>query len=125
MALTLRVKAGQATFQISDGPMKAEWTLSTAMDEEQLVDALVGMLRYIKRTQPYDGRHLHAVADDVETHLPELPGGVAISKLSRDQLTLAPAPMTWAPAIKPVPLQDSLEAATGNGFELIPPDELD
>jgi len=119
MPLTLRVKAGQAVFSMADGAMKAEWTLTTGMDEEQLVDALVGMLRYVKKEGlAAPERHLHAVADRVEEQLPRSLGAGhdAPPELSA---------MSWKPVVQPKPLDASISQAAASGFEPIPPEEME
>jgi hypothetical protein len=118
VALTLRVKAGRATFAITDGAMKAEWTLTTDMSEEEIFDALLGMMRYVRQQPAVDIRPpLHVV--------PDLPDVIHVQNLTADGPASERPAMTWAPAIQPKPLDASLEAAGANGFELIPDDELD
>lgn len=123
MPLTLRVKAGRATFAMTDGVMKAEWTLTTDMDEDELMDALMGMLRYVRQQPAADTRPpLHVVPDTDDANVAEY---TAHQRLRRDEVSLVPPqPMTWRPAVAPKPLDASIEAAQAGGFELIPDDEM-
>lgn len=112
--LTFSAKAGSAVFSWADGPMKAEWTLKTGATEDEIMQVLASMARFV-RAQPAGAQvidlPLHVVPD------PEPP------VFRQPQET--GSTMTWTPAVKPKPLSDSVEAAAGNGFELIPPDELE
>lgn len=115
--LTFSAKAGQATFSWADGPMKAEWTLKTGATEDEIMQVLASMARFV-RAQPAGAQvidlPLHVVPDP-----PSYGGGLTPPPAT------PPTTMTWTPAVKPKPLSDSVEAAAGNGFELIPPDELE
>lgn len=120
--LRLRTKASSATFHWDEGPMKAQWELTSDMDEEQIMNVLASMVRFVK-AQPAPGQviemPLHVVPDP-------RPDPVEVAYERGYQQGQAPAPsITWAPAVKPVPLEDSLMAAQQSGFEPIPPGELE
>lgn len=119
MALTLRTKAQSAVFSYDDGVMRAEWTLRPDMTEAELLSAMLSVVQFVKK-QPIGGDviHLHAVADHVEEQLP-MPRSLGAGKGAPPELSA----MTWRPAVQPKPLDDSLEAASQNGFELIPEGE--
>lgn len=128
--LSLRSKAGFATFSWSDGPMKAEWVLRDGMTEEEIMSALALMVRFV-RQQPADAQviemPLHVVANDDDNVADfteaqrRMPRSMGMYKGPMPE----PAPMTWTPVVQPKPLEDSIMAAQASGFEPIPPDEMD
>lgn len=121
MSLTLRVKAGVATFSWDEGPMKASWELKTGDSEEDIMNVLASLARFVK------GQPAPAQVIDLPLHVVPDPVDQAYMR-GYNSVQPSPAPpgvMTWAPAVKPVPLEDSLNAAGQNGFELIPPEELE
>lgn len=119
--LRLRTKASQAVFSWEDGPMKAQWELHPGMDEQEIMSVLASMARFIK-AQPAGAdvieMPVRAVPDPLETSY-----GPALVEARQRREEQAPPPMTWKPAVQPKPLEDSLEAASQNGFELIPEGE--
>jgi hypothetical protein len=134
VSLTLRAGKGKVVFSWADGLMTATWTMVDSMDEGEIMETVLAMVKFLRGQPPGADilrMPLRPVVDTDDANVMDMRDEYESRRFDHqgekyrmdDPLLKPPTPLVgWKPVITP-PDPAALLAALPIGYEMIGPDD--